>query len=160
MERISISFSGRLGRDPRLSETRNGKPMVTMTVAAEARQDGQTRWFTVRAFNNLAVHAAASLHKGDRVTVKGDDVEAYIWKDQQSGEARSGLGVTAYEIGASVMFDNLQTSRAAKQSDADDHFGIDAAQAADLSVLNGTQAADSDTDDGSNLDLMAGVNGR
>jgi single-strand DNA-binding protein len=34
--------------------------------------DGETNWYTVTAFRTLAVNAAGSIDKGDRVIVAGD----------------------------------------------------------------------------------------
>lgn len=158
MERLSITIVGRLSKDPRLGETSNGTPVVTMSVAVEPRKDGPTRWFTVRAYRRHGENAAVSFRKGDRVMVKADDVEAYVFQGQ-NGEPRAALSLTAYEIAATVLFDTIQTGRAAAQ--ADNNFGTNAAEAADLSVIAGTEANSGfETEEQPGIDVMAGVNGR
>lgn len=147
MERLSIVITGRLGSDPRLDTTNSGTPKAVMSVAVEPRngQDGPTRWFTVTAYRHLATHVAESLHKGDTVIVKADDIQAWTWIDERTKETRAGMGLMAYEIAASMRFDTLITGSAARRAaqanaEASGEIPADAEQQANLSVLAGVTA--------------------
>lgn len=147
MERLSVVITGRLGSDPRLGETGNGTPKVTMSVAVEPRnqQDGPTRWFSVTAYRHLATHVAESLRKGDTVIVKADDVHAWTWTDDRTKETRAGLGLTAYEIAASMRFDTVTTGTTARkdaqtEAEATGAVPVNAEERADLEVLAGVTA--------------------
>jgi single-strand DNA-binding protein len=147
MERLGITITGRLGSDPRPGETSNGIPKVTLSVAVEPRsqQDGPTRWFSVTAYRHLATHVAESLRKGDMVIVKADDINAWTWTDDRTKETRVGLGLTAYDIAASMRFDTLTTGAAGRkaaqaEAEASGAVAVNAEERADLEVLAGVTA--------------------
>lgn len=72
-------LTGNLGKDPELKSTRDGKPMLTLSVAWSENtrdangqwQPGPTVWVSARVFGRQAEHAAQSLHKGTMVTITG-----------------------------------------------------------------------------------------
>lgn len=75
-----ITIVGNLAGEPRHTQTPSGIPITTFRIASSQRRfdrtsekwiDGETNWFSVSAFRALAVNAAASLHKGERVVVSG-----------------------------------------------------------------------------------------
>ena len=77
---IEITVKGWVGQRPRLVDTRSGAPMMTMRVGSTPRRrdparevwvDGETTWFSVLAFGDLADNASRSLRKGDPVLVRG-----------------------------------------------------------------------------------------
>jgi single-strand DNA-binding protein len=147
MERLSIVITGRLGSDPRLDTTNSGTPKAIMSVAVEPRNgpDGPTRWFTVTAYRHLATHVAESLRKGDNVIVKADDIQAWTWTDERTKETRAGVGLIAYDIAASMRFAILTTGSAARRAaqanaEASGEIAADAAEHANLSVLDGVTA--------------------
>lgn len=120
METISVTVSGRIGGDPMYGTTKNGKPMASFSVAAElpSRTQGgepQTRWYKVWAFGALANHVAESLVKGDRVTVRADDITYQAWTDDgPRAKPRAQVELTAYDVAASMRYDKLVTMRGAK----------------------------------------------
>ena len=76
-----ITVSGLVATNPRHIVTQDGLPITSFRVAAQHRRfdrvqqkyiDGETNWFTVTAFRQLAVNAAGSINKGDRVLIVGD----------------------------------------------------------------------------------------
>src|ERR1035438_9873313 len=83
MNPISVTVTGRLGDDPRTFTTRDGTDGVELRLAldlpARGSGDGITRWVKVTAFGLLATRTAASVRKGDRVTVLADDFTAEVW---------------------------------------------------------------------------------
>ena len=120
MNPISITVTGRLGDDPRTFSTRDGTDGVELRLAldlpARGSGEGITRWVKVTAFGILATRTAESVRKGDRVTVLADDLMAEAWAANGSGEPRARVTLRAREIAASMAFDSLRTSYAARKA--------------------------------------------
>ena len=120
MNPISITVTGRRGDDPRSFSTRDGTDGVELRLAldlpARGTGDGVTRWVKVTAYGLLATRTAESVGKGDRVTVLADDFVAEAWAATGSGEPRARITLRAREIAASMAFDSLRTSYAARKA--------------------------------------------
>ena len=74
----TLTITGLIATTPRHITTREGVDIVSFRLASQTdvqRTDGlagtETNWYTVSLFNGLAVNAAASLNKGDRIIVTG-----------------------------------------------------------------------------------------
>jgi single-stranded DNA-binding protein len=121
MNPITVTVIGRLGDDPRIFTTRDGTTGVELRLALDLPSrvpggDGITRWVKVTAFGMLAERTAASVGKGDRVTVIADDLMAEAWTSTSSGEPRARVALRAREIAASMAFDSLRTGYAARKA--------------------------------------------
>jgi len=121
MNPIAITVTGRLGDAPRTFTTRDGTAGVELRLALDLPSrvpggDGITRWVKVTAFGVLAERTAASVGKGDRVTVIADDLMAEAWAANNSGEPRARVALRAREIAASMAFDSLRTGYAARKA--------------------------------------------
>jgi single-stranded DNA-binding protein len=117
---LTITATGRLGAYPEPGTTSAGKPRVTLRLAVEIPPrtpgaDSRTRWYKVIAFGTLATFAAESLHRGDRVSVRADDMTTEAWAND-AGELRSTAVLWAYDIGPSLVFDSATTGRAAARA--------------------------------------------
>ena len=75
-----ITVAGLVATTPRHLVTQDGLPITSFRLAASHRRfdrntskwvDGETNWFTVTAFRQLAINAAGSVSKGDRVLIAG-----------------------------------------------------------------------------------------
>ncbi len=75
-----ITVTGLVATTPRHLVTQDGLPITSFRMAASHRRfdrtankwvDGETNWFTVTAFRQLAINAAGSVSKGERVLVTG-----------------------------------------------------------------------------------------
>ena len=75
-----ITVAGLVATTPRHLVTQDGLPITSFRMAASHRRfdrtankwvDGETNWFTVTAFRQLAINAAGSISKGERVLVTG-----------------------------------------------------------------------------------------
>jgi single-strand DNA-binding protein len=102
-----ISFTGNIGFDPVLRYTPNGVAVVDLRVgttrrfqAGEEWQDGETLWFDVSCWKQLAENVAGSLKKGDRVTVNGKLLQR-SWT-REDGTVSSRLVVDASFVGADL----------------------------------------------------------
>jgi len=120
MNPISITLTGRLSDDPRTFATGDGTPGVELRLAVEVPSRGTgdsiTRWVKVTAFGHLASRTAASVVKGDRVTVVADDLKAEAWAARDSGEPRATVALRARDIAASMAFDELRTGYATRKA--------------------------------------------
>ena len=104
----SITVTGVVGSDPRVHVTTQGLAITSFRLASTRRyfdrakgawEDGETNWYTVSGFRQLAHNTAASVRKGDRVVVQGR-LRLRAW---ESGE-KSG---TAIEIEADSIGHDL-----------------------------------------------------
>lgn len=66
-------ISGRLGRDPDVKYTQNGKPYCRLSVACSYKVKDQERtdWVSVQVWGPLAESCGSNLQKGQRVMVRG-----------------------------------------------------------------------------------------
>lgn len=116
----AIQFTGALGRDPELRFTPSGAAVCSLSVAVSERrlssggqwEDASVSWFTVTCWRQLAENVAASLRKGDRVTVTGSMIQRSYEKDDQK---RYAWDVKADDIAASLKFAGASIRRAARE---------------------------------------------
>ncbi|MEN9715711.1 MAG: hypothetical protein RJA35_1178 [Actinomycetota bacterium] len=75
-----INIAGLVATTPRHLVTQDGLPITSFRLAASQRRfdkpqnkwiDGETNWYTITAFRQLAINLAQSINKGDRITVSG-----------------------------------------------------------------------------------------
>lgn len=80
MTRIRVTVVGNVGTDVTHNITERGGPHAKFTLASthryfdrkrEAWANGDTSWFTVHCWRDLADHVASSVAKGDPVIVTG-----------------------------------------------------------------------------------------
>lgn len=101
-----ITVTGNVGADPRTRVVAGGQVVTDFRIASTPRKvdrttdswsDGETIWFGVSCWRMLAENVAASIKKGDRVTVTGR-LRARSWTTDQ-GEERSNLEIEAQTVG-------------------------------------------------------------
>ena len=104
----SLSVTGLVATTPRHLVTQDGLPITSFRLASSQRRfdraqnkwiDGETNWYTVTAFRQLAINSAHSVNKGDRILVQGK----LRVRDWDNGE-RNG---TSVEIEAESMGHDL-----------------------------------------------------
>jgi single-strand DNA-binding protein len=75
-----LSVTGLVATTPRHLVTQDGLPITSFRLASSQRRfdrsqnrwiDGETNWFTVTAFRQLAINSSSSVNKGDRIVVAG-----------------------------------------------------------------------------------------
>lgn len=100
----TITIVGKVGQDPELRATNNGKMICTFSVATTSGKDDKkkTVWHNVTAFGDLGEHCAESFSKGSNVIVVGKfDVDEY---ETKTGEKRKTHKIIADEAGLSIRW--------------------------------------------------------
>lgn len=76
----NLSVSGLIATTPRHLVTQDGLPITSFRLASSYRKfdpaqnkwvDGETNWYTITAFKQLAINIAGSFSKGERVVITG-----------------------------------------------------------------------------------------
>ena len=106
----TITIQGNVTRDPELRTTGSGTPTCTVSVAVNrkvpARNNGgfveSVSYFSVVAYQQLAVNVCETLRVGNRVVVTGR-LDQRSW-ETPSGEKRTIYELVADDIGASLRW--------------------------------------------------------
>jgi single-strand DNA-binding protein len=112
-----VTVSGLVATTPRHLVTQDGLPITSFRLAASHRRfdrttnkwvDGETNWFTVTAFRQLAINAAGSVSKGERVLITGK----LRVRDWDNGErAGTSVEVEADAIGHDLTWGTASFTR-------------------------------------------------
>lgn len=103
--------SGNVTRELTLRFTPDGRAVATVRVAETERvkdpasgawTDGETQFFDVVAWGDMAGHLVESVTKGDRIVASGK-WQKQTWQDEQ-GEPRSKIVLIARDAGPSCLF--------------------------------------------------------
>ena len=114
-----VTITGNLTDDPELTHTTGGTQVANFRLAVTPRvrdgnswKDGDTSFFRITAWRDLATHLCESLAKGDRVIVQGQ-LRMRSWETPE-GDKRQVVEVTAEEIGPSLRWATAKPERATK----------------------------------------------
>jgi single-strand DNA-binding protein len=98
-----VMLIGNLGRDPEMRYTPSGKPVTSFSLAAsrnwvsaDGERHGETEWFNVVAWGNLAEICNQHLSKGQKVYVEGR-LQTRSWEDE-NGQKHFRTEVVANEM--------------------------------------------------------------
>jgi single-strand DNA-binding protein len=104
----TITLTGLVATTPRHLVTSEGLPITSFRLASTQRRydrgaqkwiDGETNWYTITAFRQLAINVVGSVNKGQRVVVSGK----LRVRDWESGD-RAG---TTVEVDADALGHDL-----------------------------------------------------
>jgi single-strand DNA-binding protein len=116
-----VTITGNLTDNPDVTFTPGGAAVCNFRLAVTPRirqgdtwTDGETSYFRITAWRDLATHIGDSLSKGDRVIVSGQ-LRARSWETPE-GERRSVVEVQAEEVGPSLRWATAKPERARKTS--------------------------------------------
>ena len=143
---ISVTVTGNLTDDPHTFTTRDTTTGCELRIAVDlpprtGAGDPITRYLKAVTVGVLAIHAAESLRKGDRVTVQGHDLTSEAWTGT-GGEARSKVSIRATDIAVSLRHDTATTGRAVRTAErAAAAVAGDAQAQAEARVLSGVTAS-------------------
>lgn len=124
----NISVSGLVATTPRHLITQDGLPITSFRLASSTRKfdrsinkwiDGETNWYTVTAFKELAINANSSVHKGDRILLTG----SLRVRDWDNGEmSGTSVEIEANAIGHDLSWGNSEFTRnvLAREIEAED----------------------------------------
>jgi single-strand DNA-binding protein len=117
MPETFVSLVGNLTDDPEVRFTPQGTAVASFRLAVTPRvkdgdgwKDGETSFFRINAWRDLAENAADSLSKGDRALVLGR-LKTRSWETAE-GERRSVVEVEAEEVGPSLKWATATPQRA------------------------------------------------
>jgi single-stranded DNA-binding protein len=94
MNTIECAFTGRIGQEPMLKESKAGKPWLSFSVAVGEGDDVQ--WLQIATFGSRAPELAGSLKKSDRVYIEGR-LKLNTWTGKD-GTQQAGLSVAAWLV--------------------------------------------------------------
>jgi single-strand DNA-binding protein len=124
MPETFVALVGNLTDDPEVRFTPQGTAVASFRLAVTPRvkdgegwKDGDTSFFRVNAWRDLAEHVTDSLSKGDRALVLGR-LKARSWETPE-GERRSVVEVEVEEVGPSLKWATAQPQRANGKAKAD-----------------------------------------
>jgi single-strand DNA-binding protein len=114
MNETTLTLVGNLTAEPELRVTPTGRAVANFNVATTPRRrdgenwvDGTTTFWTCELWGQPAEHAAAALHRGQRVITTGV-ARTDVWTDSDGTERRA-LRVVIDEIGPSLKFGHKPT---------------------------------------------------
>jgi len=122
MSENSVTLVGNLTDDPELRFTAQGAAVANFRIAVSKRirdpqtnewKDGDTSFFRVNVWRQLAENVAESLTRGTRVVVTGT-LKMRQWETQE-GEKRSVVEVEATEVGPSLKWATAKVEKTSRQ---------------------------------------------
>lgn len=122
----TISVQGLVATTPRHLITADGLPITSFRLASTTRRfdrttkkwiDGDTNWYTITSFRQLAINASGSISKGDRITVSGK----LRVRDWDNGErAGTSVEIEADAIGHDLTWGTSTFTRTVMVRDVED----------------------------------------
>ncbi|MEY2674705.1 MAG: hypothetical protein RLZZ576_121 [Actinomycetota bacterium] len=127
-----VTISGLVATTPRHLITQDGLPITSFRLASSHRRfdreqnkwiDGETNWFTITGFRQLAINLSTSVQKGERVIVSG----RLKIRDWDNGErAGTSVEVEAEHVGHDLFWGTSVFTRtvlvAESQPESDEEF--------------------------------------
>jgi single-strand DNA-binding protein len=122
MSENSVTLVGNLTDDPELRFTAQGAAVANFRIAVSKRikdpqtnewKDGDTSFFRINVWRQLAENVAESLTRGMRVVVTGT-LKMRQWETQE-GEKRSVVEVEATEVGPSLKWATAKIEKTSRQ---------------------------------------------
>lgn len=116
----NVTLNGLVATTPRHLITSEGLEITSFRLASTQRRydagknewvDGDTNWYTITCFRDLAVNAQASLVKGQRVTVAGR-LRVRNWQTEE--KTGTNVEVEADTIGHDLRFGSAEFTRRAR----------------------------------------------
>lgn len=148
-----ITLTGIVGTEPRAVTTAEGLAITSFRLASTQRRfdksqekwvDGDTNWYSITTFRQLATNSAVSVKKGERILVTG---RLRIREWENAGKAGTNIDVEADALGHDLSWGTASFSRGAGatpidtgglQADATSTF----ASEADLAATDASSAPD------------------
>jgi single-strand DNA-binding protein len=129
-----ITLTGIVGTEPRALTTAEGLAITSFRLASTQRRfdraqekwvDGDTNWYTITTFRQLAANSAVSVKKGERILVTGR-LRIRDWEN--AGKSGTNIDIEADALGHDLSWGTAAFSRGAGSTPID--TGSNAADAA------------------------------
>lgn len=169
----NITVRGYVATDMRSGVAESGLAYASFRMCSTERRfdrtnnvwtDGQTNWYAVSMFRQLATNAGVSIKKGDKVVVSGRlRVRPWIRDDGRTGTS---VDIDAETVGHDLMWGTAHFHRTSAERTAEgtatagDPPDVQATDVADLrfddatgEILDGLSAAGTEADAGTQADL-------
>jgi single-strand DNA-binding protein len=128
-----ITLTGIVGTEPRAVTTSEGLAITSFRLASTQRKfdksqekwvDGETNWYSISTFRQLATNAAVSVKKGERILVTG----RLRIRDWENGtKAGTNIEIEAESLGHDLSWGTAAFSRGAGATPADASSAADSA---------------------------------
>ncbi|MFD1719862.1 single-stranded DNA-binding protein [Georgenia deserti] len=143
MNEIEVCISGNVGTEPTRVVVNSGSSYARFRLATSPRfrgadgefRDGETQWFTVKAWGDLGENVIASLHKGAPVLLRGK-LQTETWGENNE---HSATVVMANAIGHNLRNGTTAFTRTVRESAAGDVPGADGERGDALVGPDGTR---------------------
>jgi single-strand DNA-binding protein len=122
----SITVAGLVATTPRHLITQDGLPITSFRLASSHRKfdreqnkwvDGETNWFTITVFRQLAINASTSVSKGERIIAMGK----LRIRDWDNGErAGTSVEIEAEHLGHDLFWGTSSFTRTVLVSEDSD----------------------------------------
>jgi single-strand DNA-binding protein len=145
----TITLTGIVATEPRHLITKEGLPITSFRLASAQRRfdrtqerwiDADTNWYSITTFRQLAINAAGSIAKGERVIITG----RLRIREWESGE-RNGVNVDieADAIGHDLLWGTSKFTRSiASSAKATDESAATEPQTAEAQATDTTEASE------------------
>lgn len=147
-----ITLTGLVATDPRVITTSESLSITSFRLASTQRRysraeqawvDGDTNWYTISTFRQLAQNTAGSIRKGDRVVVSGR-LRIRSWDTgEKSGTT---IEIDADAVGHDLAWGTAEYSRTMSSSEGKETGGPDV-QTPDAQAQDGSLVADAQSGD-------------
>ena len=123
-----ITLTGIVGTEPRALTTQEGLAITSFRLASTQRRfdraqekwvDGETNWYSITTFRQLATNSAVSVKKGERVLVTG---RLRIREWESGGKSGTNIDIEADSLGHDLSWGTAAFARDTGSTPADDGF--------------------------------------
>jgi single-strand DNA-binding protein len=134
----TITLTGLVASDPRSVTTAEGLAITSFRLASNQRRfdrsqdkwvDGETNWYTVTTFRQLAANASVSIKKGERILVAGR-LRVREW-EAAGGKKGTNVDVEADALGHDLTWGTAAFSRGGGAATSDPFSTTQSAASAD-----------------------------
>jgi single-strand DNA-binding protein len=145
----TITLTGIVGSEPRAITTAEGLAITSFRLASTQRRfdkgqekwvDGETNWYTISTFRQLATNSAVSVKKGERVLVTG---RLRIREWESGGKTGTNIEIEADAVGHDLSWGTASFSRGSGSTPIDTGAAAEAGSFPSESDLAATSGADS-----------------
>jgi single-strand DNA-binding protein len=141
-----ITITGIVGTEARAVTTAEGLAITSFRLASTQRRfdksqekwiDGETNWYSITTFRQLATNAAVSVKKGERILVTG---RLRIREWENAGKSGTNIEIEADALGHDLSWGTAAFSRGAGSAPADASAPVDGSAASDAGAAFPSEA--------------------